>query len=170
MCVLKVFQRLLGLMAVADSVIFLGPALYAATFGSKPVFHPMPGTASCQSRPPLYQSCGTLGNLLPVSMDASNSSMGALLEGNPPFGSWSALEQRLHINYLEMLAVFLTLKTFLPALKGHYILVRSESMTVVAQSPRWSQVTHSLQDGSSLPFLGTEKNSYHYRRFMCRAD
>ncbi len=37
----------------------------------------------------------------------------------------------LHINCLEILEVWLGLRTFLPDLRGHHILVRSDSMTVV---------------------------------------
>ncbi len=107
-----------------------------------------PGTVLCQSKPPLCQSCGpwTTSRLFQtgvwlgltsrrkmVTTDASNLGWGALLEGDPAFGSWSALEQQLlHINCLEMLVVFLALKTFLPDLRGHHILVQSDSMTVVA--------------------------------------
>ncbi len=43
-----------------------------------------------------------------------------------------SLEQRLHINGLEMLAVFLALKTFLPALRGHHVLVCLDNRMVVA--------------------------------------
>lgn len=35
-------------------------------------------------------------------------------------------------NCLKMLMVFLALKTFLPDLKGHHVLVRSDNMTVVS--------------------------------------
>ncbi len=38
----------------------------------------------------------------------------------------------LHINCLEMLAVWLGLRTFLPDLRGHNILVCSDNMTVVS--------------------------------------
>ncbi len=58
--------------------------------------------------------------------------LGTLYECNPAFGSWSIHVQRLHISCLERMAVCLALKTFLPALKGHHVLVRSDNMTVVA--------------------------------------
>lgn len=64
--------------------------------------------------------------------DASNSGWGALCEGSLAFGSWSSLEQRLHINCTEMMPVFWALKTFLQALKGHHVLVPSDNMTVIA--------------------------------------
>lgn len=45
---------------------------------------------------------------------------GALCEGIPAFGSWSSLEKCLHINSLEMMPLFLALKTFLPAQQGYH--------------------------------------------------
>lgn len=56
----------------------------------------------------------------------------ALYEGKPAFGSWSNLEQHLRINCLEMMAVFLLLKTFLPALMVHHVLDQTDNTTVVA--------------------------------------
>lgn len=67
-----------------------------------------------------------------VSTDASNTGWGALCDGKPAFGHWSKEEGWLHINCLEMLAVCLGLRTFLPDLRGHHVLVRSDSMTVVS--------------------------------------
>ncbi len=67
-----------------------------------------------------------------VSTDASNMSWGALCEGRPSFGLWSKEEGSVHINCLEMLAVCRALHAFLQDLKGHHILVRSDSMTMVA--------------------------------------
>lgn len=48
------------------------------------------------------------------------------------FGSWSSLEQHQHINCLEMMAVLLALRAYLPDLKGHHVLVCSDSMIMVA--------------------------------------
>ncbi len=47
-------------------------------------------------------------------------------------GRWDRHLTNVHINYLEMVAVFLTLKHFLPFLKGHHVLVRTDNTTVVA--------------------------------------
>ncbi|KAI2662127.1 putative J domain-containing protein C2E1P5.03 [Labeo rohita] len=43
----------------------------------------------------------------------------------------SLMSQLRHINDLEMIVVFLGLKIFLPALKGHHVLIRCDNMTVV---------------------------------------
>ncbi len=67
---LKVFQRLLGLMAPASSIIPLGllhmrPLQLAQSPCSIPYL--APGAVLHQGKPSLCQSCGPLDNLLPVS-------------------------------------------------------------------------------------------------------
>ncbi len=89
-----------------------------------------------------YFPAETAGNphLVPLSMvcrrkvvltDASSLGWGALCDGKSAFGPWSKKEGYLHINCLEMLAVWSGLRTFLPDLRGHHVLIRSDSMTVV---------------------------------------
>ncbi len=56
----------------------------------------------------------------------------ALCNGKPAFSLWSKKEGYLHISCLEMLAVCLGLRTFLPDMKGHHVLVRSDSMMGVS--------------------------------------
>ncbi len=59
-----------------------------------------------------------------VSTDASNLGWGALCDSKPAFGLWSKKEGHLHINRLEMLAVCLSLRTFLSDLNRHHVLVQ----------------------------------------------
>ncbi|CAM4610191.1 unnamed protein product [Leuciscus chuanchicus] len=65
-------------------------------------------------------------------LETVQHSWGALHEGKPASGLWSSTEQSLHINCLEMKAVCLALKAFLSNLKGHHVLVRTDSTSVVA--------------------------------------
>ncbi len=58
--------------------------------------------------------------------------LGGIHESRIVNGRWGQHLTNLHINNLEMLAVFLTLKHFLHFLKGHYVLVRTDNNTVVA--------------------------------------
>ncbi len=58
--------------------------------------------------------------------------LGALCEGKPTFGHWLKADKRLHINCLEMLAVCRACQFFLTDLKGHHVLIRSDSMSVVS--------------------------------------
>ncbi len=67
-----------------------------------------------------------------VSTDTSNLGWGALCDGKLAFGPWLKKEGYLHINCLEILAVWLGLRTFLPDLRGHHVLIRSDSMMVMS--------------------------------------
>ena len=75
---------------------------------------------------------GVVSHRKVVSTDASNLGWGALFEGRPVFGHWSDQENLLHINCLEMLAVEKALMHFLPFLRGHHVLVRTDNTSVVA--------------------------------------
>uniref|UniRef100_A0A673I772 Complement C3-like n=1 Tax=Sinocyclocheilus rhinocerous TaxID=307959 RepID=A0A673I772_9TELE len=74
----------------------------------------------------------------------------------PASGSWSTHKQRLHINCLEMVAVFLALKTFLPALKGQHVLVQSDNMTVVVYINHQGASQSALMTGSVI--LNSDNN------------
>ena len=67
-----------------------------------------------------------------VSTDASLWGWGGVFEGRGVNGEWSPLLRQSHINYLELLAVFLTLRRFLPYLQGQHVLVRTDNTTTVA--------------------------------------
>ncbi len=67
-----------------------------------------------------------------VTTDASNKGWGALCEGKPTFGLWSEEESGLHINCLERLAVCRACQFFLPDIRGHHVLIPSDSMSVVS--------------------------------------
>ena len=67
-----------------------------------------------------------------IETDASTVGWGAFCQGEATGGCWSAEEQRLHINKLELLAVSLALKSFLNREEVKSILIKSDSMTVVA--------------------------------------
>ncbi|CAM4648922.1 unnamed protein product [Leuciscus chuanchicus] len=148
---LKKFQRMLGLMASASSVLQLGllrmrPLQYwlkaraprrAWTSGlarlkvdQKCVTALKPWTVTDWYRSGV--SLGTSSSVKVVSTDASTSGWGALLEGRPLFGQWSEREKLLHINCLEMMAVDNALRRFCPQIKRHHVLVRSDNMSVVA--------------------------------------
>ena len=148
---LKKFQKMLGLMASASSVLQLGllrmrplqfwlkarvpreawaPGLLRLRVNQKCVTALKPWKAN-----DWYQSgvsLGTSSRVKVVSTDASTSGWGALLEGRPFFGQWSEREKLLHINCLEMLAVDNALTRFCPQIKGHHVLVRSDNMSVVS--------------------------------------
>ncbi|KAL0161520.1 hypothetical protein M9458_045245, partial [Cirrhinus mrigala] len=107
----------------------IGPAAYAAPSALAETT----GSTSCMaSWSPGKTHNGWRGARKVVTTDASNKGWGALCDGNPAFGLWSKAGKGFHINCLEMLAVCHALRSFLPDLKGHHVLIRSDNMTVVS--------------------------------------
>ncbi|XP_056269652.1 uncharacterized protein LOC130193228 [Pseudoliparis swirei] len=66
-----------------------------------------------------------------VTTDASLSGWGAVWQNRTAQGQWSAQDHTEHINVLELWAVHLALKQFLPFLAGKHILVRSDNTPTV---------------------------------------
>ncbi|XP_059199216.1 uncharacterized protein LOC131979287 [Centropristis striata] len=142
--------RLLGLMASAILVVRLGRLhmrefqLWVASCGLDPVRHGarmVPVTPGCARslrhwRVPSFLTRGVpMGSVLSrkvVTTDASLTGWGGIHEGRSVRGVWSVGLQRSHINFLELSAVFLSLKHFLPSLMGQHVLVRTDNTTTVA--------------------------------------
>ncbi|KAI2654623.1 Transposon Ty3-G Gag-Pol polyprotein [Labeo rohita] len=160
---LKRFQRMLGLMASASPVLELGllrmrplqrwlkPRVppHAWRHGR---LHVNVDRACVKALAPWkdlqwYKRGVPLGLVCRrkvVTTDASNRGWGELCDGSPAFGLWSKAEEGFHINCLEMLAVCHALCAFLPDLKGHHVLVRSDSMTVVSYINRQGGLSSRL--------------------------
>ena len=73
-----------------------------------------------------------LSHALQLFTDASNEGWGAHLGDSMARGVWSDVESRLHINFLELKAVFLALKSFEPQCKNQIVLIATDNTTVVA--------------------------------------
>ena len=69
---------------------------------------------------------------LQIFTDASKEGWGAHLNEFTARGSWSVPESKLHINYLELKAVFLVLKEFQSLCVDKIVLVATDNTTVVA--------------------------------------
>ena len=69
---------------------------------------------------------------LQIFTDASKEGWGAHLNELTARGFWSVPESKLHINYLELKAVFLALKEFQDLCVGKIVLVATDNTTVVA--------------------------------------
>ena len=73
-----------------------------------------------------------------VTTDASSLGWGGVLEGLPGIniltvqGKWTLSQQEWHINYQELMAVFLTLQHFQDQLKDKQVLIRLDNMTTCA--------------------------------------
>lgn len=82
-----------------------------------------------------------------LTTDASLSGWGDLFEERAVNGKWDPHMRLSHINYLELLAVHLSLKYFLPFLRGHHVFVQTDNTTVVAyinkRGPEIPSVAHA---------------------------
>ena len=67
-----------------------------------------------------------------VTTDASLTGWGATHDGRTARGVWDSELRLSHINYLELLAVFLALQEFEQFLTGHHVLIRSDNTTTVS--------------------------------------
>ncbi|XP_028302770.1 LOW QUALITY PROTEIN: uncharacterized protein LOC114463422 [Gouania willdenowi] len=66
-----------------------------------------------------------------VTTDASPSGWGAVWQSRTAQGRWPVEDQGAHINVLELRAVHLALKHFLPHLRDKHVLVRSDNTSTV---------------------------------------
>ena len=66
-----------------------------------------------------------------ITTDASLMGWGATHEGRAARGVWDASMRTAHINYLELMAVFLALRHFEPLIRGCHVLVRTDNTTTV---------------------------------------
>ena len=146
----KQFQRLLGLMAAASNVIPFG-LLYMRplqwwlkTKGFSPRGNPLRTikvTRRCLRALDMWKKpwflnqgpvLGAPGRRVTLATDASLTGWGAVMSGHPARGLWSGRHLTWHINCLEMLAVYRALKHFLPDLRDHHVLVRTDNTSVVS--------------------------------------
>lgn len=81
-------------------------------------------TTSNYMRPPPYK--------LEIFSDASLTGWGAVCNNNRAHGGWKYDERKFHINYLELLAVFLALKTYAENESNCSILLRVDNTTAIA--------------------------------------
>ncbi len=147
-------RRLLGLMAAASPVLPLG-LLHMRPFlwwMKELRLHPtVPATRlvrvsrSCCRRLLMWRDpvflrsgvrMGAIHRRHMITTDASMTGWGAVFEGRPASGEWKEEFLFWHINCLELRAVFLALKYFLPVLEEHHVIVRTDNMAVVSHINR----------------------------------
>ena len=80
----------------------------------------------------LGQPLHPLKHALQIFTDASKEGWGAHLDEHTARGQWSLPESKLHINHLELKAVFLALKEFQTLVFNKTVLVATDKTTVVA--------------------------------------
>lgn len=144
--------RLLGLMACTVAVIPL--RLLRMRFAPQGQAQPQSdyhrgvceGFASLESLQETVLGPVTLRKA--VTTDVSFTGWGVVFEGKMVLGVWSPSQRQNHINYLELLMVFLALNHFIQFLQGFHVLIRSDNTTVEAyinrQGGLCSRQLHSL--------------------------
>ena len=80
----------------------------------------------------LGQPLHPLKHALQIFTDASKEGWGAHLDEHTARGIWSLPESKLHINHLELKAVFLALKEFRTLYYNKTVLIATDNTTVVA--------------------------------------
>ncbi len=147
-------RRLVGLMAAASPVLPLGllhmrPFLWwmkeLRLHPTVPAPRLIRVSRSCcrhllMWRDPVFLQSGVRMGAIHrrhmITTDASMTGWGAVFEGRPASGEWKEEFLFWHINCLELRAVFLALKYFLPVLGGYHIIVRTDNMAVVSHINR----------------------------------
>lgn len=77
-----------------------------------------------------------------IFTDASMTGWGAVSDGTRVNGSWSINERNCHINYLELLAVFLGLKSLVPHKSNCAILLRVDNTTAISYINRMGGIQY----------------------------
>ncbi|MGL4249587.1 MAG: reverse transcriptase domain-containing protein, partial [Aeromonas sp.] len=158
-------RRLLGLMAAASQALPLG-LLHMRPFhwwmksmGIRPMGSPyrlMRVSRGCLRalltwRDPLFLQKGVEMGIIScrqmITTDASLTGWGAVFEGRPAYGVWTGEALTWHINCLELRAVLLGLRHFLPYLRGHHVIVRTDNMAVVSHVNRQGGSRSRTLDG-----------------------
>ncbi len=148
---LKHFQRLLGHMASSAAITPLGllhmrplqrwlhdwvprwawrhgTYRVSLTPSCRRTFSPWSDLAFLRAGVPLEQ----VSRHVVVSTDASATGWGAMCNGHAAAGLWTGPQLQWHINFLELLAVWLALRRFRTLLHEKHILVRSDNTATVA--------------------------------------
>ena len=161
----KTCMRAAGLMASAISLVrlgrlhmrpfqqWMGSLRVPATQGSRRVTV----TETCMQALRQWKVAAFLSEGVPVgriisrkviTTDASLKGWGATFEGRTARGLWDRSMKTAHINYLELMAVFLAVKHFEPLVSGCHVLIRTDNTTAMSyinkQGGLKSPVLHNL--------------------------
>ena len=130
-CPVRQFMSLIGLLTATEKQVHLGR------------LHIRPIQWHLKNNPHLRwwleesnvlpgQPLHPLKHALQIFTDASKEGWGAHLNERTARGTWSLPESNLHINRLELKAVFLSLKEFQDLCSNNIVLVATDNTTVVA--------------------------------------
>ena len=72
-----------------------------------------------------------------MSTDASSTGWGCALHDASTGGHWTTEEAKNHINYLELLAIYLALKSFSSIINGQHVKLMVDDMTAVSERKKF---------------------------------
>ena len=146
----RLWQSVLGHMASLEKLVPGGRLRMRAlqfrlrehwSASKDPPYQPVPLSEDCREELLWWREEGRLSQGVPLMSppptmllftDASLRGWGAHLEDLVASGVWSEADQDLHINILELRAVWFALQSFQERLMGHRVALMSDNTTVVA--------------------------------------
>ena len=148
-CPVRQFMSLIGLLTATEKQVFLGrlhmrpiqwhlknhwrvPEALEKVIPVPRSLHPHLEWWLDESNVLQGQPLHPLKHALQIFTDTSKEGWGAHLGEHTARGSWSVRESKLHINFLELKAVFLALKGFQHLCTARIVLVATDNTTVVA--------------------------------------
>ena len=148
-CPVRKFMSLIGLLTATEKQVHLGrlhmrpiqwhlknnwrvPESLEKVIPVPKSLHPHLRWWLDESNVLLGQPLHPLKHALQIFTDASNEGWGAHLDDHTARGTWSLPESKLHINHLELKAVFLALKEFRTLVCNKTVLIATDNTTVVA--------------------------------------
>ena len=149
LCPVRQFMSLIGLLTATEKQVHLGrlhmrpiqwhlknywrvPESLEKVIPVPKSLHPHLRWWLEESNVLLGQPLHPLKHALQIFTDASKEGWGAHLDEHTARGQWSLPESKLHINHLELKAVFLALKEFQTLVFNKTVLVATDNTTVVA--------------------------------------
>ena len=148
-CPVRQFMSLIGLLTATEKQVHLGqlhmrpiewhlknnwrvPESLEKVIPVPKSLHPHLRLWLEESNVLLGQPLHPLKHALQIFTDASKEGWGAHLDKHTARGTWSLPESKLHINHLELKAVFLALKQFRTLVYNKTVLIATDNTTVVA--------------------------------------
>ena len=107
-----------------------------------------------------------------IYTDASTTGWGAVCKGVKTHGLWSESERRIHINFLELLAMFLALKCFASNQRNCEILLRVDNTTAISyinkmggiQYPKFNKLARQIWQ------WGEQRNIWLFASYIASKD
>ena len=104
-----------------------------------------------------------------ITTNASNIDWGAVCGADKACGAWTFLEQHLHINRLELLAVLFDVKALVRSKRNLFIKVSIDNTTAVVYINNMGGMRQALDCISSQIGSGVSRKIALLRPVMCQA-